>query len=121
MTIKQQSEKETKNKAFRNWDYGRLHLNFPNGNTISTIWGEGSYTENYNSRQVTDFVLGETERYPVMASDTVEIMFDCSPRLQKRIIKKYNEGDPQPIGYLTITQWVEIVSLISKDDIKKNK
>lgn len=71
------------------------------------------------SMTVTDFLLirnGNTERnrsMPVIESDTVEIMFDCGPKLKKRILKKYNDGSEDPIGYLTITQWLEIVHLLA--------
>jgi len=94
-------------KAFFNWRLGGIHLNFPNGNTLSTIWGGGSYSENHD-----DF--GSITNPKAIGSNNVEIMFDCPEELQKKIEKKYNDGDEQPIGYLNIVQWSEIVNLLSK-------
>ena len=105
-------EKEKiKEKAFNNFRTNGLHLNFANGNHLSTIWGGGSYSENHDNLRD---VIGPT----AIQSNDVEIMFDCGEKLKKRIIKKYNEGYDQPIGYLTISQWVEIVNLLNKESKK---
>jgi len=112
--IKRQEE-----KAFYGWSVARFHMSFPNGNSLSTIWGEGSYTEEHDSDAETLHILGKTNESPVFNSDTVEIMFTCSEKLEKRILKKYNEGDCQPIGYLEQDKWIEIVNLLNKEN--KNK
>jgi len=104
-------------KAFKNWDIGRLHLNFPNGNHLSTVWADGTYSDNHRSMQVTDWLLenkGKT-RMPTVESNTVEIMFSCGEKLKKRILKKYNDGDSDPIGYLSQEKWLEIVNLLAKE------
>jgi hypothetical protein len=104
-------------KAFKNWDIGRLHLNFPNGNHLSTVWADGTYSDNNMSMTVTDWLLSNTGKTPVptVESNTVEIMFSCGEKLRKKILKKYNEGDDDPIGYLTFDQWLEIVNLLSRE------
>ena len=102
-------------KGFHNWRANGLHFNFPNGNWLSSIWGGGSYTENHDKlREETDHVI-KTGQQTYLESDTVEIMFDCGDRLKKRILKKYNEGENDPIGYVTFAQWLEIVSLLNKE------
>lgn len=98
-------------KSFANPKHNGIHLNFPNGNWISTIWGVGSYSENHDHKTY-DFVA-DYETF--MSSNDVEIMFTCGEKLKKRILKKYNEGEKDPIGYLTITQWLEIVNLLNKE------
>ena len=110
-TIKNTKEKE---KAFYSWGVARFHLNFPNGNQISTVFGEGTYSEEHDSHAFTDYLLKRTDERPVFNSATCEIMITCPDKLLKKILKKYNEGDCQPIGYLPIDKWVEIIKLISK-------
>ena len=92
-------------KSFENFKHNGIYLEFDNGNTISTIWGYGSYTENHDK--------GDFDTFD--SSKNVEIMFTCGQKLKKGILKKYNEGDGDPIGYLTITQWLEIVNLLNKE------
>lgn len=109
-------KKKTKMKAFKNLKHNCLHLNFPNGNSISTIWGVGSYTENhYLDLDIADS-SGFAVRYETfMGSNNVEVMIDCPDRLLRSIQKKYNGGsDSSVIGYLSITQWIEILNKISK-------
>lgn len=103
------------NKAFCGWDYARFHIEFPNGNHLSTVWGEGTYTECHDSNAMTDYLLKRTSERPVFNSNTVEIMFDCGEKLKKRILKKYNEGNNDPIGHLPLEKWIEIVNLLSKE------
>jgi hypothetical protein len=98
-----------KEKAFYNWRMGAFHLNFENGNKLSTTFAGGSYSENHSAWR--EFI-NPLEK-PVESNDC-EIMFTCDKKLQRKIEKIYNEGIEQPIGYLNITQWTEIVKLLSK-------
>lgn len=75
-------------KSFNNFKHNGLHLTFPNGNFISTIFGIGSYTENHDMY---------TKMEEFMDSNDVEIMFDCGDKLKKKILKKYNDGENDPI------------------------
>lgn len=102
-------------KAFHSWDTARFHLNFPNGNQVSSVFGDGTYTDNFDSRAMVDYLLKRTTERPVFDSNTVEIMILCGDKLEKRILKKYNDGDSQPIGHLTIDKWLEIVNLVAKE------
>lgn len=89
---------------------GAFHLNFDNGNQLSTTFAGGSYSENHD-----DFRNFMNPQEKTVESNDCEIMFTCDKNLTKKILKKYNDGDEQPIGYLNITQWTEIVKLLSKD------
>lgn len=91
-------------KAFNNWRKNAIHLTFPNGNCLSTIWGACTYSDNHDDLDFDKF----------MESETVEINILKAPeRLIKKIHKKY-DGDGSVIGYLTMSQWLEIVKLLSK-------
>lgn len=103
-------------KSFKNVGHNRLHLNFPNGNWISTIWGVGSYTENrYIDRGKYKSFIKMYETF--MVSDDVEIMIECGGKLKKKIHKKYDkDSDGSVIGHLDIIQWLEIVNLLFKEE-----
>ncbi len=101
-----------KEKAFNNFKYNGIHFNFPNGNWLSTIWGNLTYSDNYDV-EITNEYPDAFDRF--LQSDTVEIMFTCPSKLKKRILKKYNDGQDDPIGYLGIKEWLEIVKLLSKE------
>lgn len=96
-------------KAFSNWRNGAFHLNFPNGNWLSTTFSYGSYSENHDAEWP---VSNEFVR---LESNSCEIMVECPEELHKKIWKKYgSDTDNLVLGYLTITQWFEIVALLSK-------
>lgn len=96
-------------KAFKNVAHNKLHLWFPNGNGLSTIFGFGSYSDNYDVK--TKGNHWET----FLHSNTVEIMILNAPdKLNKKIHKKYNAEGEGVIGRLNITQWLEIVNILSK-------
>lgn len=111
MEKKKENLSQTK-KSFANWRHNKLKLVFPNGNWISTIWGSGSYTENYDFQ--TDSIEDKFGYETFMDSNDVEIMINCGERLSKKIHKKYN-GDGSVIGRLNITQWLEILRLLEKE------
>lgn len=101
-------------KAFNNFKHNGIHLRFPNGNGISTIWGAGTYSDNYNYIvNTTDDSLGYRT---FMSSDTCEVMIlNCPDKLLKKIKNKYQKDDSgSVIGFLTIDKWLEIVKLLSK-------
>ncbi len=106
-----------KKKAFHSWDIGRFHLNFPNGNHLSTIFAEGTYSENYNSRAMSSYLFDRTKKRPAFSSDNCEIMFECPEELKKKILEKYNGGEVDPIGYLPQDKWLEIVNLLAESPL----
>lgn len=104
-----------KEKAFTNWKHNSIHLIFPNGNAISTTWSWGSYSENgdihRNKPFDKDTYFESFTRFE--ESDDVEIMILNAPdKLLNKIKKKY--GFDSVLGYVTITQWLEILNLLSK-------
>lgn len=103
-------------KAFNNKEHNKLHLNFPNGNWISTIWGFGSYTENYDINSKLAYNLLK-DMQTFKDSNDVEIMFECkSEEIEKKIYEKYGDGSfGSVIGHLNIKQWLEILNLLAKD------
>lgn len=108
-------------KAFHNFRHNAFHLNFPNGNFLSTIFGIGTYSDNHaipshsisNPGPLNDpnFL---SNFHTFLESNTVEIMFHCKKTLEKQILKKYNEGNPQPIGRVPLDQWTEIINLLTQ-------
>ncbi len=103
-------------KAFKNTHHNGIHLWFPNGNGISTIWGFGSHTEN-NGFDDRSFPSDLTQKFNTfMESNDCEIMIlNCPSKLLKKIQKKYNEGsDECVINYLDIKKWLEIINLLAK-------
>jgi hypothetical protein len=107
-------------KAFTNWREGAIHLNFPNGNHISTTWARSSYSDNYDLDYYDplDIPKYRTDRInPIIESDTCEIMIDCGDKLLKSLEKKYNDGDSQPFARINIVNWLEIVDKVSKEKL----
>lgn len=101
-----------KEKAFNNWRHNSIHLTFPNGNILSTVWGVGTYSDNHDF----DFTPDPSEGFRVfMQSDEVEISILKAPaKLVKKIMKKYDVENDSVIGYLNMAQWLDIVKMLSK-------
>lgn len=96
----------------------KFFLHFPNGNRVSTIFGAGSYTENYDEEYPTK--LEGDNLYRLWQSNDVEIMVSCSKQLHTEIHKKYNKqyeegSDDSVIGGLEILDWIEIISMVSSE------
>lgn len=97
-----------KEKAFQSKEHNKIHLWFPNGNGISTIWSKYSYTDNnFDTEDAWNAHL---------SSDTVEIMILKAPEsTRKKIYRKYAKGSTNSvIGHLGILEWVDIVKMLSK-------
>jgi len=84
-------------KAFHNFKHNGIYLTFPNGNMLSTIWGDCVY--NFDK---------------FLDSDTAEIMILKAPdKLKKKIGKKY-DFDGFVKEYLTMEEWLDVVKMLSK-------
>lgn len=111
-----------KERAFNNWKPNSVHLNFPNGNLVSMIWGADSYTENRHKlfREIAPSPQEESDFTAAfntfMESDTVEVMVDCSEELLKKLCKRFTGGNP--FGYLSIMDWLYIVNEVAKEKTK---
>ena len=100
-----------KEKAFNNWRHNAIHLTFPNGNCLSTTWACCSYSENHDMEDIDYDKQWETFR----PSDTAEVMILNAPeKLIKRIYKKLDGYYGDPLGYVTMEQWLWIVKMLSK-------
>lgn len=99
-------------KSFKNSAHNKIRLTFPNGNSISTIWSRGSYTDNFNLNE--DLPLHNA--YETFAdSMEVEVMIDCSDKLYGKICRKLDaRKDDGVIGHLSIEQWLWTLNQISK-------
>lgn len=80
-----------------------FRLNFPNGNSLSTVWGVGTYSDNHDA----DFSRYD-ERFKE-GSMTCEIMPDCSEKCKKKISKVCDLDSVA--GYLTFEQWLKVVNI----------
>lgn len=107
-----------KEKSFSNFRANGFHLNFPNGNSISTIWGYGAYCENHFKDMGSDDVIGELTKF-VPSEDCEVMVLNCSDRLLKRLKKKFDADNP--FGYLSISDWLYIVNAVAKDDLSSSK
>lgn len=103
-------------KAFSNWRGGGLYLRFPNGNELSTTFASGSYSDNHSNSSYDSW---HSLAKPVQ-SNTVEIMIlTCPDKLRTRIHKKYSgDSDNSVIGYLGMKEWLEIVNLLAKSNVR---
>jgi len=105
-------------KSFANHKHNGVHLKFPNGNSISTIWGRGSYTDNH------DFTTGKISKdFSTLiegGSNTVEIMPNTNnKRLLNKIFRKFNtDPDNSVIGWLTIDDWMWVIQQLYKMESK---
>ena len=93
-----------------------VYLEFDNGFKVSTIWGSGSYSENYNI----DYKLPIDEQFAKHedGSGTVEVYFTDIPkggeRLHKSLLKKYNDEYEQPIGNLKVKDWMDLIQKVNR-------
>lgn len=105
-------------KAFSSSRDCQIVLTFPNGNSMSTIWGFGSYSDNhFPDLESWDMTKGAEFGtiglfHSVKSSDTVEVMYEVDPATQQVIDQHFPEGE-NLLGYLTLNQWLELVSIIS--------
>ena len=97
-----------------------IRLDFDNGVSLSTIWGNGTYSDNHDY----DFNHPEidiTETYRKLietGSTTVEFMFlDGDDKLINKMCKKYGSDD-NPSGYIKVSKWIEMIAYLNKIDIK---
>ena len=88
-------------KAFNNYKQNGLLLTFENGNSISTIWDNFSYSENKDRDNTTD-------------SEDAEVQVHCSNELLKELQEERATTD-SVFGYLNINEWLDIVNRVAKE------
>ncbi len=102
-------------KAFCNHKINGVMLTFPNGNSISTIWGVGSYSDNYDY-DLGDVVKNYSERIKD-GSSTAEIMILKAPeRLVKKIYRHLgSDEDGGVIGWVKISDWLWVLNQLARE------
>lgn len=84
-----------------------FRLTFENGNSISTVWGEMTYSDNHDVRFTPDCTT------QMLSSDTCECMVDCSEEIHQKIYEMFpEEVDGNIIAYLSLPKWVELINLL---------
>lgn len=101
MTKKSFSHHRDKPNGFR--------LNFQNGNSISTIWNPGTYSDNYD--------LPYEKMNEPLDSDTVEVQVTCPELMVEFFELKFPEKcqGGNIFERLTLSQWMEMISILAKD------
>lgn len=99
-------------KAFNNLRHNHIHITFPNGNCISCLWAAYSYSDNK------DIWLerGAASFTEFLDSDTCEIkVIEAPQELVDKIQSKYGDPTDSVVGYVTVTQWLEILNMLAKE------
>lgn len=107
-------------KAFTNHKINGVYLKFPNGNGLSSVWGSGTYSDNYDYEvrdSLNELDYEKTFKIPNQeGSDTVEVMPHCSELVMKLLEAKFPDNANGSIfSYLTFTQWLEIVNILNEN------
>ena len=97
-------------QEINNFRPNSINFTFSNGNTIDAIFGWGTYSDNHDNYGKLDDAYAAMNTF--MSSSTVESMFNCGPKLQKKIEKKYGE---QPLCRISIDDWIEIAIQIKRE------
>jgi len=96
-----------KDKAFINHKANGVFLTFPNGNSLSTVWGFGNYCENYNHGdfEKTNNGSNDCEIYPDADEKTLNKI--------KSFLPQYKDNYPVA-GYVTMSEWLKVIKILSK-------
>jgi hypothetical protein len=102
-------------KAFVSHKTNGILLTFPNGNSLSTIWGAGSYSENYDryseDENIKNYDYQERLKW---GSDTVEVMPICSDTVYQLLASKFSEEcNGYVFGHMTFEKWLEMVNILN--------
>ena len=100
-----------KNKAFLNHrrSGNGFRLTFPNGNSVSTIWGEMTYSDNHDVDFNSDYSI------QMLGSDTCECMVTCTPEIHEVLEKEFEEEyDGVILMYLTLDKWLKLINILNK-------
>lgn len=99
-------------KAFYNHKVNGVRFRFPNGNALSTVWGYGTYSDNYDM----DDIEFSQQFKTVRGSNTCEIMpINCDEKTRKKLQKIVPElKDNSVAGHLDMTTWLKVVKVMSE-------
>ena len=110
------SNKE-KTKAFIQHRINGFFLHFPNGNTISTVFGPGSYSDNYNILNTSPKNIIKAFNEPVKkGSNTVEVMPGCSALVKKLLDATFpDKSNGSVFGHMTFPEWLKMVNILNEN------
>lgn len=94
-------------QQIKNFRHNSISLEFENGNSIDAVFGYGTYSDNHD--------YGEFDEFIEKGSSTVEFIFDCGSKLEKKIYKKYGGSSDDPMGYIPLEDWLDIAMLIKNE------
>lgn len=103
-----------KDKSFITHKSNGFCLNFPNGNWLSTVWGVGTYSENYDC----EGGYGEWEKLynSKMGSNTCEVMPKCSELVKKLLDATFpEETNGGVFGHMTFEKWLKMVNILNEN------
>lgn len=87
-----------------------VKIQFDNGLVLSTIWGYGTYSDNYDNETKDEYGFGNHKE----GSKTVEFMFTRGDdKLIKKLCKKFGD-DENPSGYIPVSQWLKMIAHIQR-------
>lgn len=105
-------DKESYEKSFYNHRVNGVHLLFENGNSISTIWGSNTYSDNYNY----EYNNEDYSPFDRLGSNTCEVMPNCSDKVKEDLGKMFpNNENGSVFGRLTISQWLEMINYLNSN------
>jgi hypothetical protein len=96
-------------KVFYNHKVNGVHLQFPNGNSLSTIWGTGTYSDNYD-------YSSDISPIDRIGSNTCEVMPDCSIKVKEKLDEMFPENENGSVfGRLSFEQWLKMVNYLNEN------
>lgn len=108
--------KEEKIKAFTVHKPNGVLLVFPNGNSLSTVWGSGTYSDNCNWESPDGDITKTYSTRIEAGSDTCEVMPNCSELVKKLLDATFPEETNGSIfGYMTFEKWLKMVNILNEN------
>lgn len=105
-----------KTKSFVIHKPNGFFLQFPNGNTLSTVFGAGTYSDNYDWESP-DGDISKTYRATISeGSDTVEVAPGCSELVKKLLDASFpEETNGSVFGHMTFDKWLKMVNILNEN------
>jgi len=107
---------EITKKAFASHRPNGIHLRFPNGNSLSTIWGLGTYSDNYDLESPDGDTLNVYSSVIKEGSDTCETMPSCGDMVKKLLDATFpDETNGGVFGHMTFEKWLKMVNILNEN------
>jgi hypothetical protein len=104
-------------KSFSTRGNNQVILKFPNGVSVSTVWGTGSYSDNHMDIEAIMNIESIMKQEP-LESDTCEFMILEAPyELLEDIHSEFNEysvgSKTEPYGHVPIDVWIKVLNRLT--------